>query len=211
MSQAQLAEAADVGTRQIARYESGDSEPGLGVALRLAEALGISLTHLAGQIRSGLDLSGEWWAGWQNRKNGEEWIAVQRVEAVQTGDLLSLTAERTRPVDEGGYNWDGELRLWDNQALIGWYRAADGAVQSKGSMYFALQRHGTSCGRPVGRTLLRRPGRHRPRRALPRARRRAPRHQGDEGEGQIPDERDRQRHHHRPKRRAPGSANPPPR
>jgi len=151
MSQAQLAEAADVGTRQIARYESGDSEPGLGVALRLAEALGISLTHLAGQIRSGLDLSGEWWAGWQNRKNGEEWIAVQRVEAVQTGDLLSVTAERTRPVDEGGYNWDGELRLWDNQALIGWYRAADGAVQSKGSMYFALQRHGTAAdGRWVG-------------------------------------------------------------
>ena len=151
MSQAQLADAAGVGTRQIARYESGDSEPGLGVALRLAEALRISLTHLAGQIRSGLDLSGEWWAGWQNRRDGEEWIAVQRVDAVQTGDLLAISAERSRPVDEGGYNWNGELRLWDNQVLIGWYRAADGAVQSKGSLYFALHRQGVSAdGRWVG-------------------------------------------------------------
>ena len=151
MSQAQLAEAADVGTRQIARYESADSEPGLGVALRLAEALGISLTHLAGQIRTGLDLGGTWWAGWQNHRDGEEWIAVQRVESVQTGDLLALTAERSRPVDEGGYSWNGELRLWDNQVLIGWYRAADGAVQSKGSLYFALHTQGVSAdGRWVG-------------------------------------------------------------
>jgi len=151
MSQAQLAEAADVGTRQIARYESGDSEPGLGVAVRLAEALGISLTHLAGQIRSGLDLSGEWWAGWQTQRDGQEWIAVQHVEIVQAGDLLTLTAERSRPVEEGGYNWNGELRLWDNQVLIGWYRAADGAVQSKGSLYFALHAQGvTAEGRWVG-------------------------------------------------------------
>ncbi|MFV0522977.1 MAG: helix-turn-helix domain-containing protein [Acidimicrobiales bacterium] len=151
MSQAQLAEAADVGIRQIARYESGDSEPGLGVAVRLAEALGISLTHLAGQIRSGLDLGGEWWAGWQTQRDGEEWVAVQHVEIVQAGDLLTLTAERSRPVEEGGYNWNGELRLWDNQALIGWYRAADAAVQSKGSLYFALHAQGvTADGRWVG-------------------------------------------------------------
>lgn len=151
MSQAQLADAADVGTRQIARYESGDSEPGLGVAVRLAEALGISLTHLAGQIRTGLELGGDWWAGWQTQRDGQEWVAVQHVEAVQAGDLLSLSAERTRPLDEGGYGWNGELRLWDNQVLIGWYRASDGAVQSKGSLYFALHPQGVSAdGRWVG-------------------------------------------------------------
>ncbi len=34
------------------------------------------------------------------------------------------------------------MRLWDNEALIGWYTASDGAVRSKGSLYFALHPHG---------------------------------------------------------------------
>ena len=35
-----------------------------------------------------------------------------------------------------------------NQALIGWYRATEGAVRSKGSIYFHLHQHGqTAYGR----------------------------------------------------------------
>ncbi len=151
MSQAQLADATGLGVRQIARYEGDESEPSLRNAVLLADALGISLTQLAGQVNRGLDLHGTWYAGWQTQRDGEEWIAVQAVEAQQTGDLLALAASRTRDVAEGGYSWTGELRLWDNQVLMGWYRAADGAVQSKGTMYFALRPQGTQAiGRWVG-------------------------------------------------------------
>jgi len=38
------------------------------------------------------------------------------------------------PEDEGRYYWSGELRLWDNEILMGWYAAADGSVRSKGTM-----------------------------------------------------------------------------
>ena len=34
--------------------------------------------------------------------------------------MLQLNAERAVPVAEGSYRWRGELRLWDNEALIGW-------------------------------------------------------------------------------------------
>jgi hypothetical protein len=49
------------------------------------------------------------------------------------------------------YRWRGELRLWDNEALIGWYRSTDAAVRSKGTLYLALHQHGTyAWGRWVG-------------------------------------------------------------
>ena len=55
------------------------------------------------------------------------------------------------PVAEGSYTWEGELRLWDNEALIGWYRSTDAAVRSKGALYLALHPHGTRAwGRWVG-------------------------------------------------------------
>lgn len=47
MSQADLGAAAGVDARQIRRYESGQSQPVLSVAVAIAEALGISLEELA--------------------------------------------------------------------------------------------------------------------------------------------------------------------
>ena len=152
MSQQQLADAAKINVRQIARYEAGDNDPSFSVAIQLAEALNISLAQLAGQVRRGLDLHGPWWACWQSFRDGEETMAIHRIEATQQGDILNLIAhERTRTVEEGGYLWTGELRLWDNEALIGWYRASEGAIRSKGSMYFALHAQGQhAIGRWVG-------------------------------------------------------------
>jgi hypothetical protein len=76
---------------------------------------------------------------------------VHSLEVHQRGDLLQLDADRALPVDEGSYRWRGELRLWDNEALIGWYRSTDAAVRSKGALYLALQQHGTHAwGRWVG-------------------------------------------------------------
>lgn len=151
ISQADLAKAAGVNVRQIARYESGEQQPVLSVAVQLADALSISLAELAGQIVHGLDLSGQWRAGWQTYRDGTERHAIQEVDAHQHGQHLQLTAKRTAPVEEGGYDWFGELRVWDNEVLMGWYRGADGGVRSKGTMYFALNTAGTQgTGRWVG-------------------------------------------------------------
>lgn len=52
---------------------------------------------------------------------------------------------------EGGYHWSGELRLWDNEILMGWYAADEGSIRSKGTMSFVLHPHGLHMsGRWVG-------------------------------------------------------------
>jgi transcriptional regulator with XRE-family HTH domain len=151
LSQAELARAAGVSVRQLARYEAGEQQPVLSAAVALADALGISLAQLAGQVTHDLDLSGEWWAAWQTWKDGEPRIDTHTLEVHQRGELLQLDAERARPVEEGSYRWRGELRLWDNEALMGWYRSTDAAVRSKGTMYLALHPHGSHAwGRWVG-------------------------------------------------------------
>jgi transcriptional regulator with XRE-family HTH domain len=151
LSQAQLAKEAGISLRQLARYEAGEQQPVLSAAVALAEALRISLTQLAGQMTYDLDLSGTWWCAWQTWKDGVPRIDVHLLEVHQQGDLLQLDADRAVPVAEGSYRWRGELRLWDNEALIGWYRSTDAAVRSKGALYLALHPHGTHAwGRWVG-------------------------------------------------------------
>lgn len=151
ISQAELARVAGVSVRQLARYEAGEQQPVLSAAVALAEALDISLAQLAGQVTHDLDLSGEWWAAWQTWKDGAARIDAHPLEVHQRGELLQLDADRARPVEEGSPRWRGELRLWDNEALIGWYRSTDAAVRSKGTIYLALHPDGTHAwGRWVG-------------------------------------------------------------
>ena len=62
-----------------------------------------------------------------------------------------MDADRATSVEEGSYRWHGELRLWDNEALIGWYHSTDAAVRSKGALYLSLNPHGDCAwGRWVG-------------------------------------------------------------
>lgn len=151
MSQAQLAAAAGVDARQIRRYEAGEQQPLFSVAVAIADALEISIAQLAGKINHDLDLSGDWWAAWQTWKDGVPRVDTHPLVIHQRGELLQLDAERAVPVQEGSYRWRGELRLWDNEALMGWYRSTDAAVRSKGTLYFALHTHGTHAwGRWVG-------------------------------------------------------------
>jgi transcriptional regulator with XRE-family HTH domain len=153
MAQGELADLAGVGVRQIRRYESGEQHPVLPVAVAIANALQITVGELAGQVAGRqVDLSGEWWASWQTYKDGEEVITAQEVRLSQRGDLIEVrTITRGITVEEGGYHWQGELRLWDNEILMGWYAAADGSVRSKGTMYFVLHPHGMAMqGRWVG-------------------------------------------------------------
>jgi transcriptional regulator with XRE-family HTH domain len=152
MSQRDLAQAAGVDVRQIRRYEAGEQQPLLSVAAAIADALKISVGELAGKPSHRVKLSGQWWASWQTFRGGEEKIASQQVEIKQENDLLQVgTITRGLTVEEGGYHWGGELRLWDNEILMGWYAANEGSIRSKGTMYFVLHPHGLNMsGRWVG-------------------------------------------------------------
>ena len=152
MSQDDLARSAGVDKRQIRRYEAGDQQPLFSVAVAIADALKIPLSELAGKPSHRVQLSGDWWASWQTFRDGQEKIATQKVELKQEGELLQVsTVTRGLDVEEGGYHWSGELRLWDNEVLLGWYAANDGSIRSKGTMYFVLHPHGLNMsGRWVG-------------------------------------------------------------
>src|SRR3954452_20896690 len=152
LSQAGLAAAAGIHTRQITRYESGEQQPALGVAHRLAQALGVTLDELAGAPGDRIKLEGTWWTAWQTFNDSQEVIATQPVGLSQHGSTISIEAlERSSENEHGGYLWRGELRLWDGQILMGYYAAADGNVRSKGTMYFVLHAQGDYAhGRWVG-------------------------------------------------------------
>lgn len=152
MSQAELAAKVGVDKRQIRRYESGETQPTLPIAKAIAQALGISIDELAGEDTHRVTLTGHWWASWQTSRSGTEKIATQEVEIKQEGTTLHVaTVTRGLSVEEGGYHWSGEMRLWDNEILMGWYASTDGSIRSKGTMYFVLDPHGLHmAGRWVG-------------------------------------------------------------
>jgi transcriptional regulator with XRE-family HTH domain len=152
MSQADLATAAGVDQRQIRRYEAGEQQPLLTVAVSIANALNITVGELAGIPTHRINLSGDWWVSWQTFKDREEIITAQEVRLRQEAQLIRVeTLTRGIAVEDGGYHWQGELRLWDNEILMGWYAANDQSVRSKGTMYFVLHPHGQRLtGRWVG-------------------------------------------------------------
>jgi transcriptional regulator with XRE-family HTH domain len=153
LSQGALARAAGVDTRQIRRYEAGEQQPLLSVAIAIADALGISVTELAGRSPSGVTVTGDWWASWQTSRDGVEKIATQPVHMRQEGEIVHIAAtEHGLSAEDGGYLWTGEVRFWDNQVLTGWYAANEGTIRSKGTMYLYMRHaHGIHMvGRWVG-------------------------------------------------------------
>ena len=79
-----------VDQRQIRRYEAGQMQPALSVAVAIARALGISVKEPAGLPTHRVDLSGDWWASWQTFKDGEEIITAQEVRLVQHDELIQV-------------------------------------------------------------------------------------------------------------------------
>jgi transcriptional regulator with XRE-family HTH domain len=153
LSQAELAKTSGLSLRQISRYEAGEQHPSLPAAVALADALDIPLSHLAGLQTDELDLSGTWWAAWETSKDGERLILTHPLVMTQRNQRIALDADHGRTVNaaEGHYRWRGEFRLWDDEALIGWYRSTEPAVRSKGSMHFAVNPQGIQAwGRWVG-------------------------------------------------------------
>jgi transcriptional regulator with XRE-family HTH domain len=142
-SQAELAELVGVHVRQIRRYERGEQQPVLGVAVRLAATLEITLDELAGIATERATLSGGWWAARQAVVDGRSIIATFPVTLTQHGSVIELEAPEIR----GG--WRGELRLWSGTTLTGWY---SGAASARGTMFFVL--HGDIAeGRWVSQAL----------------------------------------------------------
>ncbi|WP_329405459.1 helix-turn-helix domain-containing protein [Nocardia vinacea] len=129
--------------RTISRLEAGSAKLTLEEAVQISDACEISLTELAGRQSAELDLSGDWWAAWQTVKDGIPRVDIHELEIKQEGAYFQFFGDRARTVEEGSYAWRGEMRLWDSEVLMGWYRATDGAVRSKGVMYMALHPHGT--------------------------------------------------------------------
>jgi transcriptional regulator with XRE-family HTH domain len=155
LSQAQVAEATGVNIRQIRRYEAGDQQPLLSVGVAIARALRMNVMELVGDVPSHrVNLTGEWWMSWQTSSIGRDQVTAQTVQFMQQDDLIVMQTtsrgtvnshgrERVPlTVEDGGYHWHGELKLWDNRVLIGWYAANDGGVASKGSLFFGLHTHG---------------------------------------------------------------------
>ncbi|MET9023094.1 hypothetical protein ABZV93_24260 [Actinopolymorpha sp. NPDC004070] len=121
------------------------------VAVAIAKALNISLAELAGMSTRRINLTGDWWASWQTPKDHQQHVTAQQIRIDQQVELIHVVTTTHRTSAEGGYMWSGELRLWDNEILMGWYTAADGSVRSKGTVYIVLHAHGDSArGRWVG-------------------------------------------------------------
>jgi transcriptional regulator with XRE-family HTH domain len=153
LSQADLAAQVGVDKRQIRRYEAGETQPTLAVAFNIARALEISIDELAGEPTHRVDLSGDWWACWQTWNQGREILNPHEIRMAQRGNTIEVvaTTRGTHEFEEGGYLWRGEMRLWDNEILMGWYVPGEAAVRSKGTLYFVLHQHGTQMtGRWVG-------------------------------------------------------------
>lgn len=137
LSQSALADQVGVHVRQIRRYERGEQQPVLGVAAKLAEALGVTLDELAGVGESPLD--GDWWSARAVEVDGRTLVATVPV-------TLRRRAPDTISVD--GRGWRGELRVWDERTLTGWY----GGAGAPGTMFFLLDAESTlASGRWVAR------------------------------------------------------------
>ncbi|WP_462185815.1 helix-turn-helix domain-containing protein, partial [Frankia sp. CcWB2] len=104
------------------------------------------------RTRNTVGLSGHWWTAWQTFRDSEEIRTSQEANLNQVGDVIQMEAiSRGLSVDEGGYLWWGELRVWDNEIIMGWYVASDGPVRSKGALFLSLHPHGDRLtGRWVG-------------------------------------------------------------
>ena len=137
LSQSALADQVGVHVRQIRRYERGEQQPVLGVAAKLAETLGVTLDELAGVGESPLD--GDWWSARQVEVDGRSLIATVPVTLRRRApDVLAVE----------GRGWHGELRVWDEETLTGWYAGAG----APGSMFFVLDAERTLAhGRWVAR------------------------------------------------------------
>jgi hypothetical protein len=101
-----------------------------------------------------LDLAGRWFNVNESTIKGKRVVNGSWVIVRQVRNRLFLQNETKSPENpDGGFLWRGELRIWDNQHLLGWYVAREPNVLSKGTFYYVLHATGAEMtGRWVGRS-----------------------------------------------------------
>ena len=93
--------------------------------------------------KSRRNLSGVWHAAWQTSVEGKTNINTEVLKITQRGYRLSIANELPSPENKiGGYLWQAEAKLYDNERIIGCYVATDPNVLSKGSLYFLMNHNG---------------------------------------------------------------------
>ncbi len=90
------------------------------------------------------NLSGKnWYAAWSTTVEGESNINTETIEIKHRGDKLRIkNLEKSEQNKLGGYLWRAELRIFDNEHIIGTYMPIEQNVISKGSLYFLLNHSG---------------------------------------------------------------------
>lgn len=134
LTQAQLAREIGVDTRQINRYETGETEPTLAIARRLADKLRITMDELAGGLSP---LNGTWQAAWHNL-SPDKALYTGAVELALQGHHLTIQPLRGRgpgrDATDGARDelvWSAEVFV-DVDTLLGGYRIDTPAFRSRG-------------------------------------------------------------------------------
>lgn len=145
LTQAQLAREISVDTRQINRYETGDTEPTLAIARRLADKLRISMDELAGGLSP---LNGTWHSAWHNLQpeNSAQAVRTGIVELAQQGHHLTIQPLRGRPSARNNTTdatddlaWSAEAFV-DIDTILGGYKIDTPDLRSRGLLN--LTHHG---------------------------------------------------------------------
>lgn len=124
ISASQVASAAGISLEQYQRYEAGAEALPLAAATDLAETLDMSLPQMAGTAPGSVEFNGRWWAAWQGGPNDPTAIDPHTVEVMRAGHRLLL--------DQG---WRGELELFGNELLLGWYRPPSRAIRTRQGVF----------------------------------------------------------------------------
>jgi hypothetical protein len=96
---------------------------------------------LAFEREGRVNLTGSWYAAWQTTAKGKEVLNTELLKIKQRGRKLVIeNLEVSLENKLGGYLWKGEVRLYNNQYIIGRYLPVDPNVISKGSLFFRLDR-----------------------------------------------------------------------
>jgi len=90
------------------------------------------------------DLEGTWHALWQTVVDGQVNFNHETIESSWVRPLVLRVGNTEVSGDnpKGGYLWSADLRFADNEFLLGNYFPQTVAVQSKGTMFAVLHRHG---------------------------------------------------------------------
>ena len=142
LTQAQLAREIGVDTRQINRYETGETEPTLAIARRLADKLRITMDELAGGLSP---LNGTWHSAWHNLNPADDkTLYTGAVELAQQGHHLTIQPLRSRGsgqetgTDATELAWNAEVFV-DVETLLGGYRVDTSAFRGRGLLNLTHQ------------------------------------------------------------------------